>query len=136
MPTIQDSRILIKSSTATGVEPTVPASNDHTDGTWLITDLYKGELFINQADDKIFTRTEAGILQIYPVTIPATSSEVTDAPTISLLEDDANWTDNIYTGTAITTQASGDFYISTTHDYKFFTLLGTATARRIPFKLL
>lgn len=66
MPTIQDSRILIKSSTVAGVIPTVPASNDHTDGTWLITDIYKGELFVNQDDNKVFTRTDSGIIQIYP----------------------------------------------------------------------
>lgn len=64
------------------------------------------------------------------------SKEVTDAPTIALLVDDSNWTNNIYTGTAITTQKPGDYYISTTHDYKFFTLSGTVTARRIPFSLL
>jgi hypothetical protein len=64
MPTIQDSRILIKSSTVTTIVPTVPSSNDHTDGTWLITDLYKGELFINQADEKIFYRAESGIIEI------------------------------------------------------------------------
>lgn len=68
MPTIQDSRILIKSSTVTGTVPTVPASNDHTDGTWLITDLYKGEVFINQADGKVYTRIASGIIQIYPNT--------------------------------------------------------------------
>jgi len=64
MPTIQDSRILIKSSTVTGVVPTIPSSNDHTDGTWLITDLYKGELFVNQADSKVFYRSASGIVEV------------------------------------------------------------------------
>jgi len=64
MPTIQDSRILIKSSTVTGVEPTVPDTNDHTDGTWAITDIYKGEIFINQADGKVFTRVDSGIIEL------------------------------------------------------------------------
>ena len=64
MPTIQDSRILIKTSTVSGTVPTIPASNDHTDGTWLITDIYKGELFINIADQKIYSRSTAGIFEI------------------------------------------------------------------------
>ena len=41
----QDSRIKIKRSTITATVPTVPSSNDHTDGTWIATDIYKGELF-------------------------------------------------------------------------------------------
>ena len=61
---IQDSRILIKRSTTTGVVPTVPASNDHTDGTWIATDIYKGELFFNQADGVMFTRDDSGIVTV------------------------------------------------------------------------
>lgn len=57
----QDSRILIKRSTVAGVVPTVPSSNDHTDGTWLATDIYKGELYYNQADNILYTRSDAGI---------------------------------------------------------------------------
>jgi hypothetical protein len=62
----QHSRILIKRSTVTTVVPTVPASNDHLDGTWLSTDIYKGEYFVNIKDDKVWTRTDSGIVQIYP----------------------------------------------------------------------
>jgi hypothetical protein len=64
MPTTQDSRILIKRSTTTGVVPTIPSSNDHTDGTWLTTDLYKGELFINQVDSKIWFRGDSGVVRL------------------------------------------------------------------------
>lgn len=60
----QDSRILIKRSTTTGVVPTVPSSNDHTDGTWLATDIYKGELFFNQADGIMFIRDDSGIITV------------------------------------------------------------------------
>lgn len=60
----QDSRILIKRSTTTGVVPTVPSSNDHTDGTWLATDIYKGELFFNQADGIMFSRDDSGIVTV------------------------------------------------------------------------
>jgi hypothetical protein len=60
----QDSRILIKRSTTTGVVPTIPASNDHTDGTWIATDIYKGELFFNQADGIMFSRDDSGIVTV------------------------------------------------------------------------
>jgi hypothetical protein len=60
---IQDSRVLIKRCTTSGVVPTIPASDDHTDTTWLPTDIYKGEFFINLADSLIWTRTDAGIFQ-------------------------------------------------------------------------
>jgi hypothetical protein len=66
---VQQSRILIKRSEVSGVVPTIPAgspepSNDHTDGTWLATDLYIGEMFINTADDRIWYRSESGIIEI------------------------------------------------------------------------
>jgi hypothetical protein len=57
----QDSRIKIKRSTITGTVPTVPSSNDHTDGTWIATDIYKGELFYNQSDGVLWTRGDSGI---------------------------------------------------------------------------
>jgi hypothetical protein len=57
----QDSRIKIKRSTIAATVPTVPSSNDHTDGTWIATDIYKGELFYNQADGVLWTRGDSGI---------------------------------------------------------------------------
>ncbi len=57
----QDSRIKIKRSTVTATVPTVPSSNDHTDGTWIATDIYKGELFFNQADGVLWSRDDSGV---------------------------------------------------------------------------
>lgn len=57
----QDSRILIKRTATSGVVPTVPSSSDHTDGTWVATDIYKGELFFNQADGVLWTRDDNGV---------------------------------------------------------------------------
>ena len=57
----QDSRIKIKRSTITATVPTVPSSNDHTDGTWTATDIYKGELFYNQADGVLWSRDDNGV---------------------------------------------------------------------------
>ncbi len=57
----QDSRIKIKRTTASATVPTVPSSNDHTDGTWIATDIYKGELFYNQADGVLWSRDDNGV---------------------------------------------------------------------------
>ena len=54
-------RIIIKKGTSIA---TIPASSDHTDGTWLSTDLYVGEFYINTTNGKIYTRTTTGISEI------------------------------------------------------------------------
>ena len=57
-------RIITKYSSFPGEEPTIPISADHNDGTWLPTDLYVGEMFINVADNKAWVRGMDGIFQI------------------------------------------------------------------------
>jgi len=51
-----DAKQVQKRSTIAGVVPTIPVSDDHTDGTWNATDIYSGEFFINEADGKVFIR--------------------------------------------------------------------------------
>ena len=58
---ILDARILLKRSTTAGVVPTIPASSSHTDGTWINTDVYSGEAFLNTVDERMFVRTGADI---------------------------------------------------------------------------
>ena len=62
----QDSRIKIKRSTVSGTVPTVAPSDDHTQPSpaWIATDIYKGELFINQADNVIWSRGDNGVFCI------------------------------------------------------------------------
>jgi hypothetical protein len=60
-------------------------------------------------------------------------SKVESAPTIDLLEDDANWTDNYYTGSAIAGQKAGDWYDNGMIRYNFIT---ATTVGRIPYKYL
>ena len=62
--TEQDVRIIMKYSTISGVEPTIPLSADHNDGTWLPTDIYIGEIFVNSADDLTWIRTNNGIIPL------------------------------------------------------------------------
>ncbi len=39
-------RRVVKISSIAGEVPTIPASDDHTDGSWIATDVYVGELFL------------------------------------------------------------------------------------------
>ena len=56
--------MIIKVSDVEGASATIPVSNDHTDGSWLITDIYEGELFLNLIDNILQTRTDAGIINL------------------------------------------------------------------------
>ena len=49
-----DAKQVQKRSTTPGEIPTLGESDDHTDGTWLDTDVYDGEFFANLADGKLF----------------------------------------------------------------------------------
>lgn len=60
----QDSRIRLKRSTISGAEPTVAPSTDHTDGTWGVNDIYIGELYLNDPDQRLWVRTATGITEI------------------------------------------------------------------------
>jgi hypothetical protein len=61
---ILDARILLKRSTVAGTVPTIPASSTHTDGSWVNTDIYSGEAFVNTVDERIFIRTGANIKEL------------------------------------------------------------------------
>jgi len=54
-------RIIIKKGSGIA---TIPATSDHRDGTWLSTDLYIGEFYMNTTNGKIYTRTSSGISEI------------------------------------------------------------------------
>lgn len=67
----QYSRIINHAISTSGAVFTVPTSNDHTDETWLATDLYVGEFGVNVTDDKVYVRTSNGII---PVSTGSTAS--------------------------------------------------------------
>lgn len=83
-------RILVKRSTTSGEIPTIPGSNNHKDGSWSNTDIYKGEYFINIADGIIWTRTDNGIEKIYPDDSKADLSYV-DSLMTGLWDDQGNY---------------------------------------------
>ena len=61
---ILDARILLKRSTVAFDTPTIPASSSHTDGSWINTDIYSGETFLNTVDQRMYVRTGANIQEI------------------------------------------------------------------------
>ena len=61
---ILDARILLKRSTVANDTPTIPASATHTDGSWINTDIYSGEVFLNTVDQRMYVRTGANIKEI------------------------------------------------------------------------
>jgi hypothetical protein len=75
-------RIIIKKGSGIA---TVPSSSDHRDGTWLATDIYIGEFYMNTVNGKIYTRTASGIEEIiYDVAdFEVLANKATDFTTIN-----------------------------------------------------
>ena len=70
---INNSRLQFKFSTISGTTPTIGPSTDFTDGTWIDTDLYVGEFFLNAADNNMWVRTLTGIV---PITSGTTTVDI------------------------------------------------------------
>lgn len=66
----QNARISHHAFTTTGLIPTIPVSTDHTDQTWIATDIYLGELSMNIQDDRIWMRTINGIVELLSIASP------------------------------------------------------------------
>ena len=75
----QYSRLKHHRISTSGQSFTIPTSEDHTDETWLATDLYIGEIGINVTDDKVWMRTNNGIVQIATGTSSTGSTSSTAA---------------------------------------------------------
>jgi hypothetical protein len=65
-------RIIIKKGAGT---PTVPTSNDHTDGTWLTTDIYEGELYLDTTNGLNYTRYDNTIVDLFPTSTGLAGNE-------------------------------------------------------------
>ena len=70
----QYSRVINKRTSITGEVPTIGPSEDHTDGSWIDTDIYPGEFYINMEDQKVWfgwtSGSTSGVTQIYPLAGP------------------------------------------------------------------
>ena len=56
-------RILIKRGSGT---PTIPVSSDHRDGTWLATDIYEAEFYLDTANNQVYTNINGVITSLNP----------------------------------------------------------------------
>ena len=65
-------RIIIKKGIGT---PTVPSSSDHTDGTWVATDIYEGELYLNTTNGLNYTRYDSTIVELFPTSTGLAGNE-------------------------------------------------------------
>jgi len=59
-----DAKMKIKRSTVLGEVPTIGPSADHTDGTWSATNIYSGELFLNEADSRLWVGAGAEVKEL------------------------------------------------------------------------
>lgn len=85
---VQGARILMRRSTTSGVSPTIPPNDDHTFG-WLTTDIYKSELYMNTADNKVYTRSDLGIAEVI-LTNPSTGKIDTSYMSVPIDNNTAN----------------------------------------------
>jgi len=72
----QYSRIINHAISTSGLAFTVPSSNDHTDETWLATDLYIAEFGVNVTDDTVYVRTNNGIVKLATATSSTGAAQV------------------------------------------------------------
>lgn len=79
MPAIEQyTRLRHHRLTTSGQKFTIPTSNDHSDDTWLKTDLYIGEIGINLTDDTAYFRSNNGIVQLATGTSSSSGSTVSN----------------------------------------------------------
>ena len=79
-------RMTLKRSSISSEVPTIPSGStavdvlDHTQGGWLVTDLYDGELFLNTSDDRIWGRFGDEIVEIASTSGTSSFLELSDTP--------------------------------------------------------
>lgn len=72
----QYARLIHHRLTGAGQQFTIPASADHTDETWAATDLYIGEIGLNITDDRVFARTNNGIIELAVATQSSSGQQI------------------------------------------------------------
>lgn len=123
---VQNSRILIKRSTTAGEVPTIPATLDHTNGTWLATDIYSGELFLNIADGRMWMGLTNSIKEIIFNGTNSTFLSLTDVPLtysgqslkglrVNVSETALEFYDNGDYMVALDTSPTASYYLSATY---------------------
>lgn len=126
----QYSRVINKRSDIAGVVPTIGPSNDHTDGTWLDTDIYPGEFYFNMEDQKVWfgwtSGSTSGVTQIYPLPGPGGNITINGGFGIEIQGSSPSFTINF---TGLTPQNPTTFLIQAASD---FTLIAGGTSNFTP----
>lgn len=65
--------------TVAGKVPTIPTVADHCTSGWLSTDIYKGEICINVADQIVYSRGDTGIFVLNASASSVTNKIITSA---------------------------------------------------------
>lgn len=61
---VADARMVHKRTLTALAVPTVSPSEDHTDGSWSVNDIYSGEFYLNETDVKLYIRIASAIVEI------------------------------------------------------------------------
>jgi hypothetical protein len=127
----QYSRVINKRTSITGEVPTIGPSEDHTDGSWIDTDIYPGEFYINMEDQKVWfgwtSGSTSGVTQIYPLVGPGSGVQLIGGNNISINGSNPTFTIN-YTGTNFNGIVKGfDEYTLTAGNTTDFTPMITDT---------
>lgn len=108
----QRARLLIKRGSG---KPTIPTSPDHTDGSWLVTDIYVGEQYMDTDSGVIYTRTLSDEIVNVSELIPETkrliftiSQTGVNAPTV----DDVVYSDFENTNFSTSYASIGEYEIT------------------------
>jgi len=114
-------RRISKFTKTKNVTATAPSSNDHTDGTWNITDIYEGEFFLNLEDWLLYVRNNTDIIKLnFDVLPPTWRSTIAELRAIKKLHNTSNVgcyeNESIYEFDASSTAADdGDLIIKPTN---------------------
>lgn len=92
----QNARMYQHRITGTGSTPTIPFTEDFTDGSWLVTDIGIGEFMINATDNKAWFRSSDGIHEL--ITASSSTSNFWTEDVNHNLYSQAPW--NIVNGSA------------------------------------
>jgi hypothetical protein len=134
----KNARMIIKQGS--GV-PTIPLSADHRDGTWIMTDIYEGEQYLDTDTGLVYTRNGSSIIvsgqgQQY-IEIDVLNAECLNITTpVNILPTPGvgkyykyfGTLEHIFGTTAFTVSGGGDWYLNQgSKDYYFSRLIFTQT---------
>jgi hypothetical protein len=87
MAEIEYSRIITKKGTGIA---TIPPSADHSNGDWISTDIYEGELYLDEATGKLYTNLAGVITELNPTGVNLSNQDLTQTDAVREYDIDGN----------------------------------------------